>query len=250
MVDLVFGMHGAGAGDDVVAPGQRLGPDKLQQQPGDGPAVVVEDHIPVGQRLHRPPVEHRAFGGDGRQQPQLLTGLGSVGQAGEEPGTEPLNVPTHLFEVGAAGLGPAAVQQQASCRGDIPCGPAAEGGILGKEVLHLISVGAEGVGVQRVVQAHHLLFCARGVRLQNVGCGGVHDGSALVEEDDAVQTVGVAGAVDALDGLALLFGLEGQPLHQSRFAAARPAFDEIHLHPRFPPQRLKIPFEPGGGGGP
>ena len=250
MVDLVLGMHGAGAGDDVVAPGQRLGPDKLQQQPGDGPAVVVEDHIPVGQRLHRPPVEHRAFGGDGRQQPQLLAGLGSVGQAGEEPGTEPLDVPTHLFEVGAAGLGPAAVQQQASCRGDIPCGPAAEGGILGKEVLHLIGVGAEGGGVQRVVQAYHLLFCARGVRLQNVGRSGVHDGSALVEEDDAVQTVGVAGAVDALDGLALLLGLEGQPLHQSRFAAARPAFDEIHLHPRFPPQRLKIPFEPGGGGGP
>ena len=33
MVDLVLGVHGAGAGDDVVAPGQRLGSDKLQQQP-------------------------------------------------------------------------------------------------------------------------------------------------------------------------------------------------------------------------
>ena len=54
-------------------------------------------------------------------------------------------------------------------------------------MLYLIGVGAEGVGVQRVVQAHHLLFCARGVRPQNVGRGGVHDGSALVEEDDAVH---------------------------------------------------------------
>ena len=99
-------------------------------------------------------------------------------------------------------------------------GPTAEGGILGKAVLHLIGVGAEGVGVQCVVQAHHLLFCARGIRLQNVGRSGVHDGSTPVEEDDAIQTVGVAGAVDALDGVALLLGLEGQPLHQSRFAAA------------------------------
>ena len=111
-------------------------------------------------------------------------------------------------------------------------------------------MGSQLSGIDGVVQAHHLLFCARGIRLQNVGRGGVHDGSVLVEEDDAIQTVGVAGAVDALDGLALLLGLEGQPLHQSRFAAAWPAFDEIHLHPRFPPQRLKIPFEPGGGGGP
>ena len=110
-------------------------------------------------------------------------------------------------------------------------------------------MGVEGVGVQSVVQAHHLLLCARGVRLHDMGCGGVHDGGALVEKDDAVQTVGVAGAVDALDGLPLLLGLDGQPLHQRRFAAARPAFDEIHLHPRLPPKRLKIAFEPGGGGG-
>ena len=57
------------------------------------------------------------------------------------------------------------------------------------------------------------------------------------------------GAVDALDRLPLLLGLDGQPLHQRRFAAARPAFDEIHLHPRFLPKRLKIALEPGGGGG-
>ena len=107
----------------------------------------------------------------------------------------------------------------------------------------------EGVGVQCVVQAHHLLLCARGVRLHDMGGGGVHDGGALVKKDDAVQTVGVAGAVDALDRLPLLLGLDGQPLHQRRFAAARPAFDEIHLHPRFPPKRLKIALEPGGGGG-
>lgn len=60
-------------------------------------------------------------------------------------------------------------------------------------------MGVEGVGVQCVVQAHHLLLCARGVRLHDMGCSGVHDGGALVEKDDAVQTVGVAGAVDALD---------------------------------------------------
>ena len=48
MVDLVFGVHGAGAGDDLVAPRQRLGTDELQQQAGDGPVVVAEDDIPVG----------------------------------------------------------------------------------------------------------------------------------------------------------------------------------------------------------
>ena len=47
MVDLVVGVHGAGAGDDVVAPGQRLGPDELEKQAGDGAVVVMEDHIPV-----------------------------------------------------------------------------------------------------------------------------------------------------------------------------------------------------------
>ena len=43
MVDLVVGVHGAGAGDDVVAPGQRLGPDELEKQAGDGAIVVMED---------------------------------------------------------------------------------------------------------------------------------------------------------------------------------------------------------------
>ena len=249
MVYLVVGVHGAGAGDDVVAPGQRLGPDELEKQAGDGAVVVMEDHIPVGQRLYGAAVEDRPFRRDGRQQPQLFAGRGPLGQAGESPGAEPLDVAADFLEVGTARLSPAAVQQQAPGRCDIPRGPAAQGSVLGEEPLHLVGVGVEGVGVQCVVQAHHLLLCARGVRLHDMGCGGVHDGGALVEKDDAVQTVGVAGAVDALDRLPLLLGLDGQPLHQRRFAAARPAFDEIHLHPRFPPKRLKIALESGGGGG-
>ena len=47
VVDLIFRVYGTGAGDDVVAPGQRLGPDELEKQAGDGAVVVMEDHIPV-----------------------------------------------------------------------------------------------------------------------------------------------------------------------------------------------------------
>ena len=81
-------------------------------------------------------------------------------------------------------------------------------------------------------------------------CGGVEDGGVLLQKHHAVQAVGVAGTVDLFNGLALLFCRLGQPLHQGRFAAARPAFDEIHLHPRFVAQRFKIALEPGGRRGP
>ena len=113
MVDLVFGVHGARAGDDLVATRQRLGTDELQQQAGDGPVVVAEDDIPVGQCLHGAVIEDRPFGRDGRQQPQLLAGAGRVGQAGEHPGAEAFGIAAHLFKVGAAGFGAAAVQQEA-----------------------------------------------------------------------------------------------------------------------------------------
>ena len=72
MVDLILRVHGAGAGDDVVAPHQRLGADELQQQAGHCPVVVPEKDAPVGQRLHRALIEHLALGGDGREQPQLF----------------------------------------------------------------------------------------------------------------------------------------------------------------------------------
>ena len=55
----------AQGGDDVVAPGQRFGPDKLQQQAGNSPVIIPEYHIPVGQRFHRAPVEYHPLGGDG-----------------------------------------------------------------------------------------------------------------------------------------------------------------------------------------
>ena len=65
VVDLIFRVHGAGAGDDVVAPGQRFGPDEFQQQAGDRPVIIPEYHIPVGQRFYRAPVEYHPLGGDG-----------------------------------------------------------------------------------------------------------------------------------------------------------------------------------------
>ena len=40
----------------------RLGPDELEKQAGDGAVVVMEDHIPVGQRLYGAAVEDRPFG--------------------------------------------------------------------------------------------------------------------------------------------------------------------------------------------
>ena len=65
VVDLIFRVHGAGAGDDVVAPGQCFGPDEFQQQAGDRPVIIPEYHIPVGQRFYRAPVEYHPLGGDG-----------------------------------------------------------------------------------------------------------------------------------------------------------------------------------------
>ncbi len=62
VVDLIFRVHGTGAGDDVVAPGQCFGPDEFQQQAGDRPVIIPEYHIPVGQRFHRAPVEYHPLG--------------------------------------------------------------------------------------------------------------------------------------------------------------------------------------------
>ena len=44
MVDLIFRVHGAGAGDEVVAPGQGFGADELQQKPRHC-AVIVPDEL-------------------------------------------------------------------------------------------------------------------------------------------------------------------------------------------------------------
>src|SRR5699024_8854870 len=62
----------------------------------------------------------------------------------------------------------------------------------------------------------------------------------------AVQAVGVAGAVDALDRPCRELG---QLLHHGGFAAARAAFDEIQLHPGLLPKLPEIPLKTGGGGG-
>ena len=50
----------------------------------------------------------------------------------------------------------------------------------------------------------------------------------------------------ALDGLAFLLCGARQTLHQSRLAAARPAFEQHQLHPGLPAQRRKVALEPGG----
>ena len=100
-------------------------------------------------------------------------------------------------------------------------------------------------GVDGMIQAHHYLIRSRGIRFHHVGRGGVHDGPALPGQDHAVQTVRVAGAVDALGKQAVLLCSAGQPLHQSGFAAARPAFDQVHLHPGFAAQRFKVALESG-----
>ncbi len=85
-----------------------------------------------------------------------------------------------------------------------------------------------------------------GQGLQGVGSRGVQDGGVLVAKDYAVQAVGVAGAVDALDRPCRELG---QLLHHGGLAAARAAFDEIQLHPGLLPQLPEIPLKTGGGGG-
>ena len=244
MVDLILRVHGAGAGDDVVAPRQRLGADEFQQQAGDCPVVVPEEDAFVCQCLHRALIEHLALGRDGREQPQLFRAhlLG----AGQQAGAQPLDVAAHFFKVCAARFGAAAVQQQAARRGHIPRRPAAQQLVAGKQGGHLVLVGVQGIGVNGVVQTQHPLVCAGGFRLHHMGRGGVDDGAFLPQEHHPVQTVGVAGAVDALDRFALILCGARQTLHQSRLAAARPAFEQHQLHPGLPAQRRKVALEPGG----
>ena len=111
-------------------------------------------------------------------------------------------------------------------------------------------MGSQFSGIDGVIQAHHQLISPGRVRFHHMGRGGIDDGAFLVEEDDPVQTVRVAGTVDLFDALALLLGGLGQMLHQGGFAASRPAFDEKHLHPGLPAQRLKITLEARRCGGP
>src|SRR5699024_6826583 len=49
MVDLVFRVKGAGAGDDIIPAGQRLGANLFQQKAGGRAVLVPKDHCPVGQ---------------------------------------------------------------------------------------------------------------------------------------------------------------------------------------------------------
>ena len=244
MVDLILRVHGAWAGDDVVAPRQCLGADELQQQAGHCPVVVPEEDAPVCQCLHCALIEHLALGRDGREQPQLLRAY--LLSAGQQAGAQPLDVAAHLLKVGAARFGAAAVQQQAARRGHIPRRPAAQQLVAGKQGGHLVLVGVQGIGINGVIQTQHSLVCAGGFRLHHMGRGGVDDGTLLAQKHHPVQTVGVTGAVDALDRFAFVLRSARQPLHQSRLAAARPAFEQHQLHPGLPAQRRKVALEPGG----
>src|SRR5699024_10570858 len=147
-VDLLVRVHGTGAGDDLIPPDQGLGPDQLQQQPGHRPIFVPENDGLVGQGGGGAGIEDRALGGDGREQPQLFGGLAAG--AGQKPGAEPFDVAAHLLEVGAAGGGAAAVQNETARRGDIPGGPAPQGGVLLEQGLDLGLVLQQGGGVQGV----------------------------------------------------------------------------------------------------
>ena len=246
VVDLILGMHGAGAGDEVVAPGQGFGADELQQQPRDGTVIVPEYDDPAGKSLHGALIKHSALRGDSGKQTKLFT-AGTLG-AGQCPGAQTFDVAAHLFEVGAAGLSPAAVQQQTSGRRDIPRCPAAQHGVAGEQRLDLVSVLVQLFRVDGMIQAYDHFVGSRGVRLHHMRRGGVHNGLVPFRQDHTVQTVGVAGTVDALYRFALLLGCLCQPFHQSGLSAAGAAFDEIHLHPGLSAQGFKIALEPGGCG--
>ena len=247
VVDLVIRVHGAGAGDEVVAPGQGFGADEFQQKPRHCAIIVPEHDELAGKCLHGTLIEYLTLGRDGGEQPQLL-GAGALG-ARQHPGAQTLDVAAHLIKIGTACLGPAAVQKQTARRSDIPRRPAAQDGVAGKQRFYLVGVQMQLFGVDGMIQAHHHLIRSRGIRLHHVGRGGVHNDPVLPGQDHAVQTVRVAGTVDALGKQAVLLCSTGQPLHQSGFAAARPAFDQVHLHPGFAAQRFKVALEPGGCGG-
>ena len=65
-----------------------------------------------------------------------------------------------------------------------------------------------------------------------------------------MDTFFVKDIVTTLNYNHVLLGGLGQMLHQGGFAASRPAFDEKHLHPGLPAQRLKITLEARRCGGP
>ena len=104
MVDLVFGVEGAGAGDDIIPAGQRLGADLFQQESGR-PRPYSSRKTTVGRpkpgwcRCNRP-----VLGSDGRQEADLFAARPAF--PGQEPGAQPLDIAAHLFKVGAAGFGP------------------------------------------------------------------------------------------------------------------------------------------------
>ena len=240
MVNFVLGMEGTGAGDDLVAPGQRLPVNLLHQEPGSGTVFIPEDHVPVCHGPYGAPVENRPLGRDSRQQPDLFA-AGAV-FTGHQPGTEPLYILAGLLKVGTAGLGPAAVQQQTAGRSNIPGGTAAEGGVAGEKSSDFLPVRMESLHRNGVVETHHDLIGPWRQRLHGVGGCGIQDGGLLVAEDHPVQAIGVTGAMDALDRP---LGELGQLFHHGGLAAARAAFDQIELHARLLAQFPKIAVEPG-----
>ena len=243
MVDLILRVHGAWTGNNVVAPRQGFGADQFQQQAGHRAVVIPEHDKLIRQCLCSALIKHFTLGGDGGKQAQLFAA--NAFRARHHPGAQPFDITAHLVEIGAAGFGAAAVQQKAACRCNISCSAAAQQGVAGKQRLDLIGALVQLFCIDGVVQTHHHFVRTGSIRLHHMGRSGIHDSPVLPGQDHAVQTVRVAGTVDALRQFAALFGSTGKPLHQGGFAAARPAFDQVHLHTGFVAQRFKIALETG-----
>ena len=207
----------------MVAPRQGFGTDQLQQQAGHRAVVIPEHDELIRQCLCSALIKHFTLGGDGGKQAQLFAA--NAFRARHHPGAQPFDITAHLVEIGAAGFGAAAVQQKAACRCNISCSAAAQQGVAGKQRLDLIGALVQLFCIDGVVQTHHHFVRTGSIRLHHMGCSGIHDSPVLPGQNHAVQTVRVAGTVDALRQFAALFGSTGKPLHQGGFAAARPAFD-------------------------
>ena len=79
VVDLVLGVDGAGAGDDVVPAGEGLGADLFHQKAGGRPVLIPKDHRLVGQGADRPTVKEGPLRGHRRQQTHGAVGAVAFG---------------------------------------------------------------------------------------------------------------------------------------------------------------------------
>lgn len=214
--------EGTQTGVDIVAPLQRHLPQQLDRQGSGGPPLVPEHHLVAGQGFHRVGVAEGALGSDCRQQPQLFTAGAAL--VGQQPPAQPGDVLLQLFPVQTARRRQLLFPQKQAGRGKAAPGAFLQLAAGVEQPDDLGPVLVQSLRVQSPEQVHHRFLGAGIGGLQSVGSSGVQNRRPGRGKDDAVQAIGVGGAVDALHRPGRL---PGQIFHKCGFAAAGPRLDEV-----------------------